>query len=52
MPNKEIKPQPKITFTLKPAEVTPAQREAEKRFWSKIISETKAVCSKEVASER
>lgn len=46
MTNK-TKPQPNITFTLKPAQPTPAQIEASRRLWSRIIGEAKAAYLKD-----
>ena len=39
LPGPEDKSVPKITLTVTPGSVTPAQRETWKRLWAKLISQ-------------
>ncbi len=48
MTSKTKKPEIKVTLTLTPGTLTPAQKAAGKKFWVRLISE----CKREVSGER
>ncbi len=39
--NKAQQPQPKVTLSLHPGPLTPAQKQAHKRFWLKLTAAAK-----------